>query len=48
MMPMSMAVLPAIFPDAEERARAFTIWVTSTAVRLPLGPILGGWRLEQF
>jgi EmrB/QacA subfamily drug resistance transporter len=48
MMPMSMAVLPAIFPDAKERARAFTIWVTSTAVGLPLGPILGGWLLEHF
>jgi EmrB/QacA subfamily drug resistance transporter len=48
MMPMSMAVLPAIFPDAKERARAFTIWVTATAVGLPLGPILGGWLLEHF
>jgi EmrB/QacA subfamily drug resistance transporter len=48
MMPMSMAVLPAIFPDVDERARAFTIWVTSTAVGLPLGPILGGWLLEHF
>jgi EmrB/QacA subfamily drug resistance transporter len=48
MMPLSLAVLPSIFPDDDERARAFTIWVTSTAVGLPLGPILGGWLLEHF
>ena len=48
MMPLSLAVLPSIFPDSSERARAFTIWVTSTAVGLPLGPILGGWLLEHF
>lgn len=48
MMPLSMAVLPVIFPDSRERARAITIWVTSTAIGLPLGPILGGWLLEHF
>ena len=48
MMPMSLAVLPSIFPDTDQRERAFTIWVTSTAVGLPLGPILGGWLLERF
>src|ERR1700676_2664649 len=47
MMPLSMAVLPSIFPDAAERTRALTIWVTSTAVGLPLGPILGGWLLAH-
>jgi MFS family permease len=46
-MPLSLAVLPSIFPDTDEQARAFTIWVTSTAVGLPLGPILGGWLLEH-
>jgi EmrB/QacA subfamily drug resistance transporter len=48
MMPLSMAVLPVLFPDSRERGRALTIWVTSTAVGLPLGPILGGWLLEHF
>ena len=47
MIPLSMAVLPSIFPDADERARALTIWVTSTAVGLPLGPIVGGWLLSH-
>src|ERR1700747_3536061 len=46
MIPLSMAVLPSISPDAAERSRALTIWVTSTAVGLPLGPIVGGWLLS--
>jgi hypothetical protein len=41
-------VLPTLFPVEAERARAFTIWVTSTAIGLPLGPIIGGWLLEHF
>ena len=47
MMPLSMAVVPSIFPDPTERARAMTVWVTSTAVGLPLGPIVGGWLLSH-
>jgi EmrB/QacA subfamily drug resistance transporter len=47
MMPLSMAVLPSIFPDTAERARAFNIWVTSTAIGMPLGPIVGGWLLSH-
>jgi MFS family permease len=42
-----MAVLPSLFPDAAERSRALTIWVTSTAIGLPLGPIAGGWLLSH-
>lgn len=48
MMPLSMGVLPTLFPGTAERSRAITIWVTSTAVGLPLGPILGGWLLDHF
>ncbi|WP_081769639.1 MFS transporter [Nocardia nova] len=48
MMPLSMAVLPSLFPDQAQRQRAFTIWVSSTAIGLPLGPILGGWLLQHF
>jgi len=47
MIPLSMAVLPSIFPDSAERARALNIWVTSTAVGMPLGPIVGGWLLSH-
>ncbi|WP_344888883.1 MFS transporter [Actinomadura meridiana] len=46
-MPLSMSMLPAIFPP-EERTRAVAIWSASTALGLPLGPLLGGWLLESF
>ncbi|MFJ2665003.1 DHA2 family efflux MFS transporter permease subunit [Nocardia fluminea] len=48
LVPLSMSVLPVLFTDPAERQRALTIWVTSTAVGLPLGPILGGWLLQHF
>jgi len=48
MMPMSMAVLPVLFPDQAERKQALAIWVTSLAIGLPLGPLLGGWLLENY
>ncbi|MEC3913131.1 MFS transporter [Nocardia sp. CDC160] len=48
MFPLSMAVLPSLFPEPGERQRAITIWVTSTAIGLPLGPIVGGWLLQHY
>ena len=48
LMPLSMAVLPVLFPNPGERSRAIMIWVTSTAIGLPLGPILGGYLLGHF
>ncbi|NUU21835.1 MAG: MFS transporter [Streptomycetaceae bacterium] len=46
-MPLSMSILPSVFP-AEERGRAVGVWAAATAVGLPLGPILGGVLLEHF
>jgi EmrB/QacA subfamily drug resistance transporter len=51
MMPLSLAmlpVLPVLFQDREERTRAMNIWVTSSAIGLPLGPIVGGWLLAHY
>jgi DHA2 family multidrug resistance protein-like MFS transporter len=47
MMPLSMAVLPVMF-EKRELSRAMTVWVTSVALGLPLGPVLGGWLLDNF
>jgi DHA2 family multidrug resistance protein-like MFS transporter len=47
MIPLSMAVLPVLFTD-KERPRAINVWVAATAVGLPLGPIVGGWLLDNF
>ncbi|WP_405167109.1 MFS transporter [Nocardia sp. NBC_01499] len=48
MTPLSMAVLPSLFPEPAARQRALTIWITATAMGLPLGPIVGGWLLRNF
>ncbi|QXJ24432.1 MFS transporter [Actinomadura graeca] len=45
--PLSMSMLPAVFPPAE-RTRAVAVWSASMALGLPLGPLLGGWLLEHF
>ncbi|MGW9214528.1 MFS transporter [Embleya sp. NPDC055664] len=46
-MPLSLSILPSLFPAAE-RGRAISIWAASTALGIPLGPILGGLLLEHF
>lgn len=48
LIPLSIAVLPGLFPDAAERKRAVFLWVTANAAGLPLGPIVGGWLLHMF
>ncbi|MEV6771456.1 DHA2 family efflux MFS transporter permease subunit [Nocardia sp. NPDC051030] len=48
MIPLSMSVLPGLFPEPAQLRRAIAIWVTSTAIGLPLGPIVGGWLLQNF
>ncbi len=45
--PLSMSVLPAMFPPAE-RPKAVGVLAAGTAVGLPLGPIVGGLLLEHF
>jgi DHA2 family multidrug resistance protein-like MFS transporter len=41
------AVLTVLFDD-QERPRALTIWITANALGIPLGPLLGGWLLDNF
>ena len=48
MVPLSMAVLPSLFPDAAERQKALGIWLAASALGLPLGPIVGGLLLQHF
>ena len=47
LMPLSLAVLPVLFTP-RERPRAISIWVTATAASFPIGPIVGGWLLDNF
>lgn len=48
LLPLGFAILPVLFPDQGQRARAVTIWVAASAIGLPLGPVAGGWLLEHF
>ncbi len=47
-MPLSMGVLPTLFPDKADRERAMGVWMASSAAGMPLGPILGGVLLQHF
>jgi EmrB/QacA subfamily drug resistance transporter len=46
-MPLSMSILPTIFPP-HERTKAISFWSVGMALGLPLGPIVGGWLLENY
>ncbi|GAA4454881.1 DHA2 family efflux MFS transporter permease subunit [Phytohabitans houttuyneae] len=47
LMPLTAAVLTVLFTP-QERPRALTIWVTANALGVPLGPLVGGWLLDNF
>jgi DHA2 family multidrug resistance protein-like MFS transporter len=46
-LPMSIAILPVLF-TAEERPRAIAIMMGATFIGYPVGPLLGGWLLDNF
>ncbi|MEU6989662.1 MFS transporter [Streptomyces sp. NPDC046465] len=46
-MPLAMAVLPALFGPGE-RTKAIGIVSAASALGAPLGPIVGGWLLDHF
>ncbi|MFB6893825.1 MFS transporter [Kitasatospora sp. NPDC056327] len=46
-MPMSMAVIPGLFPPAEQR-RATAVLAAALALGTPLGPLVGGLLLQHF
>ncbi|MFD8499549.1 DHA2 family efflux MFS transporter permease subunit [Amycolatopsis sp. NPDC059657] len=47
LIPLSMSLVTVLFPR-EERAKALTIWVMANSLGIPLGPVLGGWLLDNF
>ena len=48
LLPLGFAMLPTLFPDPGQRARAVMIWTAASAVGLPLGPVIGGLLLDHF
>jgi EmrB/QacA subfamily drug resistance transporter len=46
--PATLSLLTNVFTERGERARAIGLWGASTGVGIAVGPIVGGWLLEQF
>jgi MFS transporter, DHA2 family, multidrug resistance protein len=46
-MPLSLAVIPVLFTPAE-RQKAIAVVMSAVFIGYPLGPILGGWLLDNF
>ena len=47
LVPGSLAIIGASF-DARERGRAIGLWSGATAITGALGPVLGGWLIDQW
>ncbi|WP_236790694.1 DHA2 family efflux MFS transporter permease subunit [Amycolatopsis sp. GM8] len=47
LVPMSMSVLAVLFPG-KDRGRAIAVWAAAMALGIPLGPVVGGWLLDNF
>ncbi|GAA2455645.1 MFS transporter [Streptomyces lavendulocolor] len=47
-MPATLSILRAVFPDRRERATAIGIWTAVAAVGAATGPVLGGFLVEHF
>jgi EmrB/QacA subfamily drug resistance transporter len=46
--PVTLAVLPVLFPVAKERTKAIAALTAAMGVGIPLGPLIGGYLLEHF
>jgi EmrB/QacA subfamily drug resistance transporter len=46
--PSTLSLISNIFTERTERARAIGLWGATAGMAIALGPIVGGWLLEQF
>jgi DHA2 family multidrug resistance protein-like MFS transporter len=46
-LPLSLSILPVLF-TADERPKAIAIMASATFLSFPVGPLLGGWLLDNF
>lgn len=46
--PATLALITTIFVDAKEKAAAIAVWAATTGVAVALGPVTGGWLLENY
>jgi EmrB/QacA subfamily drug resistance transporter len=46
--PTTLSLISNVFTERAERARAIGLWGATAGIAIALGPIVGGWLLEQF
>src|SRR5438046_7081359 len=46
--PATLSLISNVFTERRERARAIGLWGATIGAAVALGPIVGGWLLEQF
>jgi EmrB/QacA subfamily drug resistance transporter len=46
--PATLSLLTNVFTGRGERARAIGLWGATTGIGIAVGPIVGGWLLEEF
>src|SRR5919204_1169714 len=46
--PATLSLISNVFTERAERARAIGLWGATAGAAIALGPIIGGWLLEQF
>lgn len=48
LMPSTLALIRVLFPDEGERQKAIAIWMTTFSASVAIGPVLGGFVIDQF
>ena len=47
-MPATLSILTATFREPKERAQAIALWAAVFALGMGIGPLVGGWLLDNF
>jgi EmrB/QacA subfamily drug resistance transporter len=47
-LPATLSILTATFRDSKERAQAVAMWAAVFALGMGIGPLIGGWLLDNF
>ncbi|MGW4424550.1 DHA2 family efflux MFS transporter permease subunit, partial [Streptosporangium sp. NPDC004631] len=48
LLPASLALIAALFPDPARRARFIAVWSSLNGLAVAAGPVLGGWLTDVF